>query len=379
MEKIILLGCTQNFPIEFSASNTKTYFIANGLVNQNCDVCIINSIMGCDIENDVTGTHGQIKYYTFSKRKNVFLTLLHNCKKLYDILKYEKNGDKNCIIYCYNIYPIFLLERFICFLCNYHFFCIIQEWHSCLKRKNKLIRIFDYLFDHTFGYFANGIFPISHKLQELCSHFNKQQLIVPVLSSYNDKCSQIDKTEKIFSYCCNINYLLRNDLIIKSFKLVITKYHDAKLNLILSGDLMQIKWYTTELKKNGLSNNINIKYQIKTSELELLYKNSLALLIPLNPTSFQDITRFSQKIAEYVSSERPIITNNVGEIPYYFNKESAIIVDYSYKSFADGMIWAIENPTQANEIGINGKKVGQLHFDYKRNGERIKYFINHIK
>lgn len=376
MEKIILLGCTQNFPIEFSASNTKTHFIASGLADQNCDVCIINSIMGCDVDSDIADTQEQIKYYTFSKHKNIFLTLWYNSKKLYHILNCEKNGDENYIIYCYNIYPIFLLERFICFLCNYRFFCIIQEWHSCLKRKNKIVRIFDYLFDHTFGYFVDGILPISHKLQELCSHFNKRQLILPILSSYNnDESLPNSKLHKIFSYCCNISYLLRNDLIINSFKLVVSKYHDAKLNLILSGDFKLIKQYDVVLRENGLSNNINIKYQIETSELELLYKNSLALLIPLNPASFQDITRFSQKIAEYVASERPIITNNVGEIPYYFNKESAIIVDYSERAFADGMIWAIENSAQAGKIGIKGKEVGSLNFDCKRNGDKIKKFI----
>ena len=66
--------------------------------------------------------------------------------------------------------------------------------------------------------------------------------------------------------------------------------------------------------------------QIPYVELIEIYESSLGLLIPLDPNSLADIARFSQKIAEYLSSSRPVITNNVGEIPYYFTDRKDIII-----------------------------------------------------
>ena len=78
----------------------------------------------------------------------------------------------------------------------------------------------------------------------------------------------------------------------------------------------------------------------------------MGLLIPLDPNSLADIARFSQKIAEYVSTSRPIITSNVGEIPYYFkDKENAIICEYSAKSYADAMLLLQNDGTLANVLG----------------------------
>lgn len=380
MEKIIFLGCTQNFPIEYTASNTKTTYVAKGLLSQDCDVCIINSVNGHNIASDKIDMYDGIKYYTFKSKNNRVLTVICNAFKLYKVLKLER--QKNCsnnIIYCYNVYPIFLLERFIVFISGYHFFGIIQEWHSHNKGY-KISYIFNRLFDQTFGYFTRGILPISHKLLDLCKHFKKGQMILPILANF-DNVPKENKNIRInnsFTYCCSIEYLLRNDLVLSSFKILIDKHFNARLNLILIGDAHKISILKNEIENNQLSDYVIIKSQIPNQELQDLYKKSLALLMPLNPNSFQDITRFSQKIAEYVATSRPIITNNVGEIPYYFTSDSALIVDYTPEAFAEGMISLIENPQKADFIGSNGRKVGETYFDYKKNGKKLIEFIHNL-
>lgn len=381
MDKIIFLGCTQNYPLEFNASNTKTFYLAKGLLECNCEICIINSVFGCGDQKFLkVGFKDGIKYYTFPKYNNAFSSILHNLMELYKILKREYRKDnKNIVIYCFNVYPVFLLERLIVFLSKYNFFCILQEWHISVKSKNLIKYIFNYLFDHTFGYFSSGIFPISHKLRDLCRHFNKEQLIIPVLSDYECSVSDRDAHKMSFSYCCDIGYLLRNDLIIKAFQRLLILKPNIKLNLILTGNKENIFKYERYLETKNLGANILIKNQIPFDELNTIFRNSIGLLIPLDPNSFQDISRFSQKIAEYVATKRPIITNNVGEIPYYFkDKESAIIVNYSIEAFVQGMLFLVEHPDLADYIGLEGMLIGKKYFDYKVNGKQIFDFIHKV-
>ena len=93
----------------------------------------------------------------------------------------------------------------------------------------------------------------------------------------------------------------------------------------------------------------------------------------------QDKARFSQKIAEYIGSQRPIITNNVGEIPYYFmNEKSALIVNYTSEAFAEGMIKLIQDPYLADKIGNEGYNIGIQHFEYCTRSIKIIDFMHQL-
>jgi hypothetical protein len=96
--------------------------------------------------------------------------------------------------------------------------------------------------------------------------------------------------------------------------------------------------------------NIFIKSKIPQKELMQLYRTSRALIIPLDPNNIADKARFSQKIAEYLSCARPIITNNVGEIPYYLqDRKDALIVDYSVEEFTGAMKYVFDNEEDAEK------------------------------
>lgn len=181
-----------------------------------------------------------------------------------------------------------------------------------------------------------------------------------------------------FTYCGHANYLLRNHLLLDAFKIVIEKYPKARLALVLFGNEKQMQKIKQFIQDKAIP-SIEIKNQIPEEELYRLYDTSLGLLIPLDPNSLQDKARFSQKIAEYIGSKRPIITNNVGEIPYYFkNEKSALIVDYTPEAFADGMIELIQNPEKATQIGDEGYHTGIVNFEYKTVSFKILDFISSL-
>jgi glycosyltransferase involved in cell wall biosynthesis len=93
----------------------------------------------------------------------------------------------------------------------------------------------------------------------------------------------------------------------------------------------------------------------------------------------QDKARFPQKIAEYVASGSPIITNSIGEISYYFNNNNAILTKYyTVEAYFNAMQWVIENPEKAKEIGKKGKETGYINFHYKNIANQYAAFLNSI-
>lgn len=370
----IVLITSEGYPFQFSANNSKTEFIAKGLKENGCKVTIVDNLFGTKGESQSLKGVSQsgINYYIFP-RKNKLLTLFINLPKLWSILRKEKQNKDNFVVIGMVLYPAYILTTFLCAIQGYKRTTLFHEWHIGYTQRNIIYKIEAWIKDKTFGYFLNGIFPISHFLFDKGKHFHKPQMILPIMSTYNRNRQPYTNSNN-FTYCGHANYLLRNNLILDAFKIIHKKYPQAKLTLVLFGNKKQM-YDVNQLIQNTHTQSIIIKSQITKEELHKLYDTSLALLIPLDPDSIQDKARFSQKIAEYLDSKRPIITNNVGEIPYYFSNETnAMIVDYTPESFANAMMQLINNTSLANDIGKEGLKTGMKYFDYKNNGvEMIKF------
>lgn len=372
----VILITTEGYPEKFSANNSKSEFIAKGLIENGCKVTIVDTLLGTKGENTFKdGVYDNIEYHIFP-RKGI-KSLWENAKILAKILKSKKQDRDNYVILGMTLYPAFIITTILCIIYGYKRTALFHEWHIGMQNQSLLSKMEAWLKDKTFGWFLNGIFPISHFLYNKAKFFKKSQLFVPIMASYerivnsyNDNCN--------FTYCGHSSYLLRNNIILDAFKAVKEKHNEAKLTLVLSGNEKQMKDIREFIKDTHIE-SIEIKYQISQEELFMLYDNSLGLLIPLDPNSIQDEARFSQKIAEYISSKRPIITNAVGEIPYYFeNEKSAMIAEYSAESFSKAMMKLIENKDLANIVGKGGYNVGITSFEYKKVSKNIRNFLGSL-
>lgn len=371
----IVLITSEGYPFQFSANNSKTEFIARGLKEYGCMVTMADTILGTKgLPNEQTGISQKGIHYYLLPRKGKFSTIFKNLPKLWRILKKEKQAKDNYVILGMTLYPAFVLTAILCMLQGYKRTALFHEWHIGCKQPNIIYKIEAWLKDKTFGYFLNGIFPISHFLLEKGERFHKPQMILPVMASYDREVHPY-AGEYNFTYCGHANYLLRNHLLLDAFKIVIEKYTKAKLTLVLFGNKKQMQEAKQFIQETTIP-SIEIKNQIPEEELHKLYDTSLGLLIPLDPSSLQDKARFSQKIAEYIGSKRPIITNHVGEIPYYFtNEKSAMIVDYTPEAFAEGMVKLIQHSDKAIQIGHEGYHIGIVNFEYRAISCKIMNFM----
>lgn len=384
MNNIIFLGCTQNYGYQFSAANTKVEFLAKGLKELG-DHCIIH--------NGITGTTKTYKkeikqnpeigfIITYPQKGNRFISWLFNLPLLIKDLKsfYQKKNN-NYIILESPDYHIYLVYALLAKIYNYKIIVISHEWAPTITTIHPIKKPFTYLYTYTFGYYANGILPISEFIIKKIEHFKKPYIKIPVIAEYNQITQhKHTKNNNYFLYCVYAAYKRVIYQIIDAYiEYLKNNQTNIKLFLILSGSKKQISIIQDYIEQQGQNTNIIIKNKLPYKTLMDLYSNAVALIIPLDPNNQQDEARFSQKIAEYLSSGTPIISNNVGEIKYYFkDKQNIILCDYNVNGFVNAFKWVSSYPEKARQIGINGFYLGRQEFDYRTVTKKLHTFIQNL-
>lgn len=381
MTNIVFNNVTSNYPHQFTAGNTKMEYMALGFKELGASVTVINSISSCTKDdNDETGISEKgIEYTTFNSHKT--FKGLYNIKQTYKLLKAKKAEGNNAVIMATSRTHKMLIDIFIAKLAGYKTLFLFHEWRSALKMHSVLHKIDAWLKDHFVIRFFDAYLPISHFLLEECNKVSKRKkkLIVPILADYdNEPVKYAVKPQ--FSYCCGVWYMMRNTLLLDAMDKLVKDYSNAEMVLILSGNEKDIALFKESIKERPCANNIKIRTKVPFNELNEIYSTSLGLIIPLDPESIADIARFSQKVAEYVATGRPIITNAVGEIPYYFKDNvSACFAHYSVDGFYHSMKMLLDNTQKADEIGYNGFLVGRYNFDFRKVSAEINHLMDTLK
>lgn len=378
MNNIIFIGVTNNYPNQFTAGNTKMEYMALGFKELGAKVTAINSIRGCTKEDkDESGISEKgIEYITFNSHKT--FKGIYRIKQTYKLLKAKKTDGHNAVIMATSRTFNMLTDIFIAKLAGYKTLFLFHEWRSALRMPTIFHKLDAWLKDRFVIRFFDAYLPISHFLLEKCNNVSKKKkkLIVPIMADYTTVPTAQD-IEPCFSYCCDVWYMMRHPMLLDAMDKLVKDYSNAKMVLILSGNEKDIALFKESIKERLCASNIKIRTKVPFEDLNRIYSTSLGLIIPLDPNSIADIARFSQKIAEYIATGRPIITNAVGEIPYYFkNQESAYITDYTADGFYKAMNEIMEDREKASKIGHAGFMVGREHFDSKANAIKMFEFIS---
>lgn len=371
---------SSGYPHGFSANNSKAEYVAKGLMESGMDVTMLDEIFGSSeydkMEYGVSDTG--IPYYILPKRGHKLKALPGNIKLVWRILKDKRIDDGNHLLLSMEYYPFYFLIIVIASLLGYKRSALFHEWHVGFSNLPLWKKIEANLRDRTFGFFLDLLFPISHFLVDKSKHFRKPFYLLPILGDFSRIPTEYDMKDH-FAYCCSAEYLLRCSLVLDAFKKLLVTHPHINLIIILTGYYWKKKEVDTLVQTYNLGANITIKTKIPQEELFQIYDSSIGLLIPLDPNSLQDKARFSQKIAEYVATKRPIITSNVGEIPYYFKSNvSAMVVNYTADEYSEAMLKLCDDTAFADYVGINGYKVGVQYFDYKKVGKDIAEAIRNL-
>ncbi len=226
---------------------------------------------------------------------------------------------------------------------------------SALRASGKIICVSSFLIGKAIKYNDKS------KLFKLPSitAFSKSITNISLINNHHD-------TYLSFLYCGNVGYYEVIDAIISAFNDLAQSRGNSKLKLVLvlSGDQLLMQKIYDQVEHIDCS--IEIITNLTDSELYEEYAKATCLLAPLR-NSIQDQARFPQKISEYTSMSKPIITNKVGDIDLYFESDkSALLLDsFSPKEIQRKMEYVIDNLDCVYKVGIEGSIVGRKYFDYK--------------
>lgn len=381
LNNIVFLGCSNDFGYSFSACNTKVEFMAKGLVECG-DICYIHN--GTSGGQNFSIPHYETKegigtVVNYPARGAWFLSSYRNYSLLIqDLRKWYCADRKNWVIVEAPYLPFYYLYIRAARKAGYKVGVIAHEWLGTFQNSKKLVRWLNHRYADVFGYSVDAILPISEYIIEKIQKFKKPYLKVPVEADYSMTISQADK-DAFFLYCVSAEYLRVIKMVLNGFKAFVNVNSDYRMVLILAGGKSAIRAVCDTIGTMGLADVVIIKHKIPFDELLCLNKSASGLVVPLDPYFEQDKARFSQKIAEYLSSGTVIISNNVGEVKHYFtDKENIILCDYSSDGFCGAFQWIADNPSLSEKIGVNGFELGKRNFDYRLCGRQLHDFLLEI-
>lgn len=389
-KSIVFLGFN-DFPHGLAEAQ-KIILISKSLIMTDNNVTVIcrNGYhnMADHPELKVNGIYENIKYvYTSGscfRNKHFLKRRLNQLKgKINEFLllrKYKKNNNLDYAILSTRNFYLVLYYNILSKIFGFKTVLNYVEYYSAQKKEGLQIgqRVNDKLFDKYAPSLSDTVFPIS---EFLIKHINevspsKGYLKIPGLTDFE----RYDGIEtllegKYFLFCGSAAYNEIIFFVIDSFELIAD--NSSHLYLVINGTENEIQVIKNYINNKKEKEKIKIFSNLTQKKLFTLYKNAIALLIPLRPT-FQDIARFPHKTGEYLASGNPVISTNYGEIKYYFKdrKNMLLAENYDVNLFAEKMQFVIDNQEIAQKIGIEGRNLAITLFDYRYKAKEIDDFLN---
>lgn len=386
--KVIYVGYS-GFPIGL-AQVQRQLLLSKGLVEAGCQVTVLSrfGIHKIGEGNNIPpqGIYEGIQYiYCSGNPYRLKSFIVRNILKLkglmleaYYIRNIFDKRDKNFLIITTNTFYNILYYFFLGKLFGIHTIIDSVEYWSSFK-KGRFNKFFATLYDKYYFNFADKIIVISDFLFDKIKQKIPYKSIIKIPAicdfskfDYNIDNNASDKKNHYFLYCGSANYSEIVLFILRSYARIET---GIKLILIISGNKSNLEKIKNYIYINQLE-KVTIKSNIPYNDLIALYKNSLALLIPLRST-MQDIARFPHKLGEYTAASRPIVSTNIGEVANYFKdgQNAYLATTYDEIEFSQKLVEIEKDKKKADEVGRKAYLTGLEYFDYKKNAIKLYQFL----
>lgn len=159
--------------------------------------------------------------------------------------------------------------------------------------------------------------------------------------------------------------------LIDSFNIAVKNGANICLNLVGGGFNDELERIAMKINELKLSDSIFLLGNRDNDEIPVILVNS-DFLILARPDNNQARAGFPTKLGEYLASKKPVIITRTGEIPNYLedNKSAYLANPGDINDIAQRILYAI-NDCNARKIGLEGFKVAERYFDYKKYSEKF--------
>lgn len=229
----------------------------------------------------------------------------------------------------------------------------------------------------------DGLFVISHTLKQAYADrgIDKNKIHVINMIVDTDRFEALSKqgNEKSIVFCGNgANNKDGVDQLIKAFALVHKKHPNYRLKIIGPAPKRGDDSGNIELVEQlGITDFVEFTGMKSPDEVPQMLKNASILALD-RPDSLQAQNGFPTKLGEYLLTENPVCVTNVGDIPLFLkNKENAMVAEHdNIEDFSSKLLWLIEHPAEAAEIGKKGAEVARMNFNAMIEAQKM---LKHIE
>ena len=344
--------------------------------------------------NPISGVYEDIHYQTigpnYERLKLLLLFPIYLLKGIRILNKAFCKDSKN-ILHVYNS-PAFDNIPFVLYAKMRGFkiiFDIIEDYSFSKNLKNllrhRICTFITLILQSKIKKYTDGIIVISSHLENKFKTIfdpTSQILFRPIsvnLKYYENKIFKFNTNKISLFYAGSYGKKDSVENLIEAFNILSEEFNN--LALILAGKTYEesFKIIRTKINNSDYKNNINYMGYLDD---EFYYKTLNSCDIPCMTRT--DIAYanagFPFKLGEYLSTGKPVIASDVSDVRKYLtNKKNAMILKPgSIESIVSSIRYLISHPEQAAEIGYNGRKVAEEHFDYNAHGEKLYNFFNTI-
>ena len=229
----------------------------------------------------------------------------------------------------------------------------------------------------------DGLIVISDSLYEYFEekiHSKAKHIIVPIITNTNNFKHTPNNSGEIV-YTGALNQFKDGIMDLLQGYTIFTKKNPGK-KLVLMGDLnvSPNKDDVIEfIDKNKMQDNIEITGYVDRPVMIERMTNA-AVLALAKPNNQQSEHCFPTKIAEYLSTGKPVLTTSTGSIPQYLTdrKNSFLTEPNDPDHLAQTLSDIFADYGKAEIVGQNGRRLAQNEFDYTSQVDRIIIFFDEL-
>lgn len=163
------------------------------------------------------------------------------------------------------------------------------------------------------------------------------------------------------------------DLMIRSMPKVIEEVNDV-LFLMVGGEEAQIEKMKSLVEQLDVKDHIKFTGKRPVIEMPLFMEIADILASPRITG-----TNTPLKLYSYLESGKPIVATNLSTHTQVLNEEVAVLTEPDPDSFAEGLLKILTNEDLGKKIGMKGKELAEIKYNYSAYLSKTEDVYNYIK
>ena len=187
------------------------------------------------------------------------------------------------------------------------------------------------------------------------------------------KKEQDKPDKKIVLYLGTLIKARKMDFLIRAFAKVLRKEENAKLYLVGGGDdPSDEQLLKDEIRRLGIEDAVFMTGFVPQQEAWAYVKEADVCVSPYYPTPIFNSTS-PTKLIEYMALGKAVVANDHPEQRLVISESKAgICVPYEENAFAEAILYLLNHPEKAKEMGIRGRKYVEKHRSYEQIADLVE-------